>query len=332
LINSPRLMYLGSVGAALLWASVVEAVWGRNAFQPLRRVAAVIIAAAILIPSFVFVRQRMDLYTLTTAPFQSIITAADGAVPTDRLLFVNLPAWAGPARNWYPIGHEGVLLLYRDISMDDFLQANIRRTLPTKAVQFDNLSEPQAYYYGIYGPSLNWEALNTEIRAADRVYLTRYAPDHIELVEAGSVTNTVRAAPANVATFGEAVALEQAAWTACNDQINVRLNWLAGPGSDWHVFVHVLNPDGTLAAQHDSPPLMGLYPFWQWSQGDRVEDVHPIDVSRLPHDRAYTLAVGLYDPGNGQRLLPVTGTGEQPADRAVRIGQLSLEQAQPACD
>jgi hypothetical protein len=83
LINSPRLMYLGSVGAALLWASVVEAVWGRSSFQPLRRVAAVIIAAAILIPSSVFVRQRMDLYTLTTAPFQSIIAAADGALPAD---------------------------------------------------------------------------------------------------------------------------------------------------------------------------------------------------------------------------------------------------------
>jgi hypothetical protein len=124
LINSPRLMYLGSVGAALLWASVVEAVWGHNSFQPLRRAAAVILAAVILIPAFVFVRQRMDLYTLTTAPFQSMITVADGAQTTGRLLFVNLPAWAGPARNWYPIGHEGVLLLYRDISMDDFLQAN----------------------------------------------------------------------------------------------------------------------------------------------------------------------------------------------------------------
>ena len=332
LINSPRLMYLGSVGAALMWASGVEAVWGRDSFRPLRRLAAVILAAAILIPSLVFVRQRMDLYTLTTAPFQSIIAAADGAPPTDRLLFVNLPAWAGPARNWYPIGHEGVLLLYRDISLDDFLQANTGHTLPAGAVQFDNVSEPQAYYYGIYGPSLNWDALGAEIRQADRVYLTRYAPEHIELVEAGRVANTAAPAQSGVATFGDAVVLEEATWTTCDNQLTVRLNWSAAPGSDWHVFVHVLNPDGTLAAQHDSPPLLGLYPFWQWSQGDQVEDVHPIDVSQLPRDRAYTLAVGLYDPGNGQRLMPLTGAGEQPADRAVRIGQFSLERAQTACD
>jgi hypothetical protein len=331
LINSPRLMYLGSVGAALMWASVVEAMWGPNAFQPLRRTAAVILAAAILIPAFVFVRQRMDLHTMTTAPLQSIITAADGAQPTDRLLFVNLPAWAGPARNWYPIGHEGVLLFYRDISMNDFLAANMGRTLPATAVQFDNVSEPQAYYYGIYGPSLNWDALNTKIRNADRVYLTRYAPDHVELVEAGRVTNTAQSAPAYVATFGDDAVLEKANWTACNNQLNVRLNWRAVPGGDWHVFVHVLNPDGTLAAQHDSPPLLGLYPFWQWTEGDRAEDVHPIDLSSLPRDRRYTIAVGLYDPSTGERLAPTLQNGEKPADRAVRIGQFTIGQAPDTC-
>jgi hypothetical protein len=332
LINSPRLMYLGSVGAALMWASVVEAVWGYHSFQPLRRVAAVIVAAAILLPAFVFVRQRMDLYTMTTAPLQSIITVADEAQSTDRLLFVNLPAWAGPARNWYPIGHEGVLLFYGDISMNDFLLANIGRALPTKAVRFDNVSEPQAYYYGIYGgASVNWDALNTVVRKADRVYLTRYAPDHVELVEAGNVTNTVQSAQATVATFGDAAMLEKATWTTCNNQLNVRLKWTAALGGDWHVFVHVLNPDGTLAAQHDSPPLLGLYAFWQWAPGDRVEDVHPIDVSQLPRDRPYTIAVGLYDPSDGERLTPTQASDQNPEDRAVGIGQFTIGGSPDTC-
>ncbi len=331
LINSPRLMYLGSVGAALMWASVVEAVWSNHSTQPLRRVAAVILAAFILIPSFLFVRQRMNLYTLTTAPLQSIITVAADAPPADRLLFVNLPAWAGAERNWYPIGHEGVLLFHRDISMNDFLQANTGRTSLAKAVEFDNVSEPQAYYYGIYGPSLDWDALSAEIRQADRVYLTRYAPDHIELVEAGRVTNTVQSAQRGVATFGDAAVLEEATWTTCNNQLNVRLNWSAVPGSGRHVFVHVLNPDGTLAAQHDSPPLLGLYPFWQWAKGDRVEDIHPIDVSQLPRDRQYTITVGLYDPDSGERLAPALASGEKPEDRAVPIGQFTIGAVPDAC-
>ena len=331
LINSPRLMYLGSVGAALMWASAVEAVWGSNSQRMWRRVTAVIVAAAVLIPAFVFVRQRVDLYTMTTAPLQSIISAAIRAQPGDRLLFVNLPAWAGPARNWYPIGHEGVLLFYRDISMDDFLQANIARTLPAKAVQFDNVSQPQAYYYGIYGPTLDWDALGAEIRNADRVYLTRYAPEQIELIEAGGVTSASEPAQSSVAMFGDAAILERATWDICGDQLHVRLNWFANPGGDWHVFVHVLNPDGTLAAQHDSPPLLGLYPFWQWAKGNRAEDVHPIDVSQLPRDRTYTIAVGLYDPASGERLAPTTASGEKPEDRAVRIGQFAIGGSQAEC-
>ena len=79
-----------------------------------------------------------------------------------------------------------------------------------------------------------------------------------------------------------------------------------GPPNTNSVDVAVFfNPDGTLAAQHDSPPLLGLYPFWQWTPGDRVEDIHPIDVSQLPRDRHYTIAVGLYDSGSGERLTTV---------------------------
>lgn len=331
LINSPRLMYLGSVGASLMWASVVEAIWGRTPSRRVRRFIAVGVGAALLLPSLVFVRQRMDLYTMTTAPLQSIITAADRAPLTDRLLFVNLPAWAGPARNWYPIGHEGVLLFYRDISMNDFLQANLGRTLTTKAVQFDNVSVPQPYYYGIYGPSLNWEALGDQVRQADRVYLTRYGPDRVDLVEAGRVITAGEPAPAGVAVFGEAAVLEEATWSSCNNRLQVRLKWQANPGGDWHVFVHILNPDGTLAAQHDSPPLMGLRPFWQWSQGERVEDIHPIDLAALPADRAYTIAVGLYDPATGERLAPALASGDSPTDRAVRIGQFTIGEQPATC-
>ena len=109
-------------------------------------------------------------------------------------------------------------------------------------------------------------------------------------------------------------------------------NAFGAPGdAGQHVFVHVLNPDGSLAAQHDSPPMLGLRPFWQWSQGDRVEDVHPIDLSPLPRDRQYTIAVGLYDAGNGERLAPTLRNGEKPEGRTVRIGQVTLGASQEPC-
>ena len=85
------------------------------------------------------------------------------------------------------------------------------------------------------------------------------------------------------------------------------------------------------AAQHDGPPLMGLYPFWQFRAGEQLEDIHPIDLTGLPRDRTYGLALGLYDPGGGQRLTPTTASGEQPADKAVHIGTVTLGQSPVEC-
>jgi hypothetical protein len=215
--------------------------------------------------------------------------------------------------------------------MADFVSTNLNQSSRATGIEFNSLSTPQPYYYGVYGPALGWEQLVPLVQKADRVYFTIYAPNQIELVEAGRVTNTVEPARPGIAAFDSAVVLEEAAWEICVDQLNVRLNWAAAPGGDWHVFVHVLNPDGSLAAQHDSPPLLGLYPFWQWTQGDRAEDVHPIDVSHLPRDREYTIAVGLYDPGNGERLAPTLRDGEKPEDRAARIGQFTIGNSPDAC-
>ncbi len=331
LINAPRLMYLGSVGAAILWASAIEAIWDLIRLRWVRRIVTVTVAIGVLLPAGVFVRQRMDLYTLTAAPLQAVVDAAEQAQPAKRLLFVNLPAWLGPATGWYPIGHEGVLFLQKSISMDDLLIANLGRARPTAAVEFDSLATPQAYFYGIYGPKLDWEPLKAQVRAADQVYLTLYKPQAIDLLKAGGLLKSAQPSSSPVATFGEALVLENAAWSVCNDHLNVTLDWRAQQAApeNLHAFVHVLNPDGTLAAQHDSPPLLGLYPFWQWSQGDRAEDIHPIDISSLPRDQTFTLAVGLYDPSNGQRTTPTLANGEQPPDNAIRIGQFTIGGAAP---
>ncbi len=333
LINSPRLMYLGFVGAAWLWASVVEVVWDLHWPTLVRRLTTLAVAAGILIPPFIFVRERMNLYMLTVTPIQSVIDVVRRSHPTDRLLFINLPAWLGPSRSWYPIGHEGVLFLQKSISMNDFLLANIGRSVPAKAIEFDNLSAPQPYYYGIYGPSLDWAPLNVQVRAADNVYLTIYSPQSIDLVEAGRILKAPSSSENTVATFGGSLILENPVWSMCANRLKVTLNWLTSqvvPGN-LAIFVHILNSDGTLVAQHDSPPLMGLMPFWQWQVGDRVEDNHPIDLSALSDNQSYTIAIGLYDSGTGQRLSATLVNGDQPSDNAVPIGSFILNSDRQSC-
>ena len=323
-INAPRVLYLASIGAAWLWAAAIER--AASVIRPigLRRGLTLALALSVLGPSAIFIRQRLDLHTLNAAPLNAALAVAAQAPADAKLLFVNLPAWISPPELWYAIGHEGALFMPGYSTMADFVSTNLNRPSQAVAVEFNSLSTPQPYYYGVYGPALGWEQLTPQVQQADRVYFTRYAPDRIELVEAGRVLTASESTAAPVASLGDGAVLEKTEWRVCADRLQVRLVWRAAPGGDWRVFVHLLNPEGTLAAQHDSPPLMGLQPFWQGSPGERLEDVHPIDLTGLPRDRAYTLAVGLYDPATGERLSVTLPEGAQPADRAVRIDAVTI--------
>lgn len=320
LINAPRTLYVASIGAAWLWALAMDSAAG--VLKPIgwRRGLAVALAVLILAPSLIFIRQRMDLHNLNAAPLNEALAAAQ-AQPADQLLFVNLPAWISTPQLWYPIGHEGALFMPSYSTMAEFVATNLNRPARDVAVEFNNLSTPQPYYYGVYGPALGWDDLERQVRAADRVYFTTYAPDRIELLEAGRLIRST--GEAAVAVFGDMAVLRQTDWSICARRLQVRLTWQAVPEGDWHVFVQLLNPDGSLAAQHDSPPLMGLMPFWQFQPGDVVEDVHPIDLATLPADRTYALVTGLYDPATGERL-PVRANGAEPADRAVRVAAVPI--------
>jgi chromate transport protein ChrA len=321
-IDAPRVLYLGSIGAAWLWANAIGIIANPiGSHARLRQGLAIALALGTLIPSFMFIRQRMDLHHLNAAPLNQALEVARQSDRDAQLLFVNLPAWISTPQFWYPIGHEGVLFMPGYSSMADFVSTNLNRRSPATGVEFNSLSVPQPYYYGVYGPALGWEQLIPLVQQADRVYFTRYAPDRIDLVEAGQITEQDRGA---MNRFGETTLLETANWALCNGQLQVRLIWQTRLTGDWRVFVHVLNPDGSLAAQHDSPPLMGLYPFWQFRAGDHVEDVHTLDVSNLARNQVYTIAVGLYDPATGQRLAATDLNGQPQPDNAVRLGGFTL--------
>jgi hypothetical protein len=331
-IDAPRVLYLGSIGVAWLWANsigIIASPIGSRA--RLRQGLAIALVLGMLIPSFIFIRQRMDLHHLNAAPLNQVL---DIARQTDReanLLFVNLPAWISTPQFWYPIGHEGALFMPKYSSLADFVSTNLNQSSQAIGLEFNSLSVPQPYYFGVYGPALGWDELEPRVREADRVYFTTYAPDKIDLIEAGRLIQTSEGALPGAVVFGDAAVLQKTDWSICAQHLLVRLDWLATPEGDWHVFVHLLNPDGTLAAQHDSPPMMGLMPFWKFQKGDQVEDVHPIDLSQLPRDRQYTIVVGLYDPTTGERLIPRLSGSQTPEDRAVPIGQFKIGEAPDLC-
>jgi hypothetical protein len=93
---------------------------------------------------------------------------------------------------------------------------------------------------------------------------------------------------------------------------------------DYTIFVHLIGPDRTLIAQHDAPPLDGLYPTSQWSAGDlflhQATVVIPADA--LPGK--YDLLVGMYTYPDIKRL-PIASDRPYAQDGLIWLQGVEIE-------
>ncbi len=94
--------------------------------------------------------------------------------------------------------------------------------------------------------------------------------------------------------------------------------------ADYTVFVHLFDPQGTLVAQADAPPLDGAYPTGWWAPGEVVRDPHPLSLPvDLPPGR-YTLYAGLYDPTTMARLPATDAQGNPFPNDAILLATLEV--------
>jgi hypothetical protein len=140
------------------------------------------------------------------------------------------------------------------------------------------------------------------------------------------------AVPAQTALFsnyGQQIALIGADYpqTAVHpgDTVEIALYWKAQQPMDinYQVFVHLLKPDGFLAAQSDKLNPAD-FPTRRWPLDKYVRDVHTVV---LPPDFApgeYTISVGLWVQTEGWRLPVLDESGQQLSD-AFTIGKLIVE-------
>jgi hypothetical protein len=89
------------------------------------------------------------------------------------------------------------------------------------------------------------------------------------------------------------------------------LYWEAAKGipGDFTVFTQLLGPDGQVWGQQDNPPKGGWYPTSLWLSNEVVKDEYAVQLDGAVPAGDYQLIVGMYDPGNGQRVPVVSGSG-----------------------
>lgn len=319
-INSPRLLYPPGVGIAWLWGGLLALVltlrpkgvgWGLTA----------VFLILTLSQSTRFVNERIALYHLSERSILDATAVAQQTPDDQRLLFVNTPSWLTPERRTFAVGNNGIQLIPFYIGMEDVIYGHTDADQPATAIQFANIRQPQPYYYGMLGEGVDYDGMKQYLLDSGSVYLTEYAPDRIQLVPAGRVTNV--AAPAPQATFADgAIALALDSHQQQGDQLALTFTWqlLAAQPQELTVFVHLYAPDGTLVAQADGYPLRGMAPFWLWDAGQTLQDSRTLTWPADAPPGAYQIGVGLYDPAAGQRLPAQDANGRPwPNDAAILL-------------
>ena len=131
------------------------------------------------------------------------------------------------------------------------------------------------------------------------------------------------------AVFGEAIRLNAYAVDPTRQRpgevINVSFDWQAEKAdlANYTVFIQLISPDGTLAAQRDGVPVGGFRPTSTWTLGETIQDHQGLLLPPdLPAGR-YELWAGLYDGTTGDRLpvaLPAGGESDHLVLSAIEVG------------
>lgn len=121
-----------------------------------------------------------------------------------------------------------------------------------------------------------------------------------------------------------------AAGVQAGQTITTTLTWhaLEPVPFNWTVFVHLVNEQGDIVAEHNSQPQAGLFPMSLWSTGDWVEDPHPLVLPHTLQPGRYALRVGWYkpwqrDPQKGSRQQVWDREGQHTGDYA-EVGTINV--------
>jgi hypothetical protein len=134
--------------------------------------------------------------------------------------------------------------------------------------------------------------------------------------------------PALDATLGDQLLLKSAGLPAeplhAGATLTVPVAWqaLAPLDADYTLFVHLLDADGRLVAQHDKQPFDGFLPTRLWKPGDTLVDTFTLPLPAELPAGDYTLFAGAYLPADGSAL-PVLKDG-QAAGTEVPLGTMHV--------
>lgn len=110
------------------------------------------------------------------------------------------------------------------------------------------------------------------------------------------------------------------------DTVDIGLGWQVREPVGQHLttFVHLLDENGNLVAQSDSPPLGGDYPTTLWAADERFGDHYAVTLPDHIAPGNYTVWIGMYDSETVTRL-PLVRGDERMVNDVLQIGRIIVQ-------
>lgn len=299
-LHGPRLLYLGAVGLALVWAMILETLWERPGRGG--QAAWVVALGGLLLSNGLFVQARLSDYARLTEPVRALAAGLVEA-PTDTgVLLVNLPAWLGPRHNTYPLGAEFTAMLGPYLFAEELVAHNLGLAHPARAMALPDLLAETPYVYGIHDQTPHTALQWAEPGRTWQVFITHYLPTGPQTTRTGWVASDTE--PAARAHLGPFFLFTAEALACAPLQLHLALQGDPALAATTSLFAHVLDENGQLLAQGDGP-LLGLPPALL-PNGRLLHDTRQIEV---PEGTPVQVRVGLYDYVTNTRLPVLDAAG-----------------------
>ncbi len=155
---------------------------------------------------------------------------------------------------------------------------------------------------------LDYHMLHEQEAEAGRLFLQTFRPSRTaaEIVQPinADIDNGINLQSAYLTVNGRPVNLsEQPLALASDSLLKVSLLWSTSKeiAQNYTIFVHLLDENGALIAQHDGIPLFGTRPTDTWLPGEQLLDRHEIMLPENLNSKGH-LVVGLYDTDTQERM------------------------------
>jgi hypothetical protein len=331
-LESPRLLYLSSIGAAVFWATPLSFSWTSRTANRLSLLVSSFIILAMGIWGYTYIQKRASLYSMLGHSISQLGTAtqhnaACGQGERDSTLLINFPDWFFVGQSEYLIGHDGIALVSSVDELENLYRMNFGTEPVFSNAVLPDILPPNADFVGM-GQKQTQDSLEPIVRTARQVIASSTGTVGGGVHYVGCLQAERQPMPDKYqALIDQRLILLDSAlsFNPVRKELKVTLDWQVQSPSqqDTTVFAQVLDASGKLIAQSDGYPLAGTSPIRLWHTGDVWHDVRHLRLKGLDPASVNQVVVGAYLTQSTKRLPAMDAKGQRlPGDMIVLTRQL----------